>query len=293
MSFSAQDRANQRTLADKAVITGFGFWTGEDVRVEMIPAPENSGVFFRRVDLADSEPVPARLEFRTAKPRQTSLERGDVRIDMVEHLLAAVRGAGIDNLEIRASASEIPGFDGSAAPFLAAIQSVGVVSQRALRRQRIVRDVYRFGTKDQWLEIKPATGPYSVYRYEIDYPPLADNAPNPIRRQAFAAILDAETFAAQIAPARTFLLDSEAKQLLALGLCRRVSEKDVLVFGPDGVIGNTLRFENECARHKVLDMIGDFSLAETPILAEITAHRTGHQQNAEALAELLEAIDPE
>lgn len=293
MNSFAHETQYQRTLAAKAVIDGFGFWTGEDVRVEMVPAPENSGVFFRRMDRADSEPVPARLEFRAAKPRQTSLERGDVRVDMVEHLLAAVRGAGIDNLEIRTNASEIPGFDGSATPFLAAIQSAGIIVQRAVRRQRIVRDVFRIGTKDQWIEIRPASGPYSVYRYEIDYPPLSDGTPNPIKPQTFAMALAPESFAAQIAPARTFLLESEAKQLLALGLCRRVSERDVLVFGPDGVIGNTLRFENESARHKVLDMIGDFSLTETPILAEITAHRTGHQQNAEALGELLEAIEPE
>lgn len=293
MSSSINENFRQRTLAGRAIVEGFGFWTGEDVRVEMVPAPENSGVFFRRIDSPDAAPLPARLEYRTAKPRQTSLVRGETRVDMVEHLLAAVRGAGIDNLEIRVNASEIPGFDGSARFFLTALERAGIREQSAPRRRRIVRETYRFGNKEQWIEVRPASGGVPIYGYTLDYPPTSDGTPNPIRPQRFETALDAESFRSAVAPARTFLLETEAQQLLSLGLCRRVSERDVLVFGPDGVIGNKLLFDNECARHKVLDMIGDFSLTDEIVVGEIRACRTGHQQNADALAELLEAIEPE
>ncbi|MBO7680857.1 MAG: UDP-3-O-acyl-N-acetylglucosamine deacetylase, partial [Thermoguttaceae bacterium] len=146
------------------------------------------------------------------------------------------------------------------------------------------------GTTSGGSKSPPPQGTNSLYRYEIDYTDAAGGRGG-IVSQFFESLLTEEAFLDEIAPARTFLLESEAQQLRAAGLCQRVQYGDVLVFGQDGPIGNRLLWENECARHKVLDMIGDFSLADTPILGTFRARRTGHSQNAAALRELLKILD--
>lgn len=283
----------QRTVGRAVRVEGFGFWTGQDVCLEFVPAEAGSGVRFVRTDLPGSEPIPARLACRVSKPRQTSLGFRGVRVDMVEHVLAAVAACGVDNLEIRVNGPEMPGLDGSSAPFFAALQKARIVSLGLPRPVRVVREPFVFESGSARIEFLPSNGGGVSFGYRLDYPTAPDGRRNPIPAQEFQSALSAETFGEEIAPARTFLLESEAKQLLALGLCHRVSERDVLVFGSDGPIGNRLRFDNEAARHKTLDMIGDFSLAETPIVGCLRGCRSGHQQNADALAEWLERVKPE
>ena len=198
--------------------------------------------------------------------------------------MAALSGAEIDNCEIRINGPEMPGFDGSAAPFFRLLKTAGTIEQPALRPMRVIRQTYRFGDENGGLVVRPSTTGRSLFSYTLQYAP-------PIGEQRFEIRLDPDAFEREVAPARTFLLRSEAEQLLALGLCRRVTERDVLVFGENGPVGNTLRFENEPARHKALDMIGDFALAGCALLGEFYATRTGHQQNADALAEILETTE--
>ena len=281
---------SQTTVAKRAVLLGFGFWTGIDTTVEFLPAPPGSGIYFVRTDLPSAPPIAAVVANRVDKPRQTSLAVEGAQVDMVEHLLAAARGMGISNLEIRVSSAEIPGFDGSARPFALALKEAGKQDQQVPRPARVVGNTYRFGDDQRWIEISPPQGMDSVYRYDIDYTAAAGGRGG-IGSQFFESTLTEETFLDEIAPARTFLLESEAQQLRAAGLCQRVQYGDVLVFGQDGPIENHLLWENECARHKVLDMIGDFSLADTPILGTFRAWRTGHSQNAAALRELLKILD--
>ena len=281
---------SQTTIAKRAVLLGFGFWTGTDITVEFLPAPPGSGIYFVRTDLPSAPPIPALVTHRVDKPRQTSLAAEGAQVDMVEHLLAAVRAMGVSNLEIRVSSAEMPGFDGSARPFALALKEAGKQEQRVPQPVRVVRNTYRFGDDQRWIEISPPQGMNALYRYEIDYTG-ADGAHSGIGSQFFESTLTEETFLDQIASARTFLLESEAQQLRAAGLCQRVQYSDVLVFGQNGPIENHLLWENECARHKVLDMIGDFSLADTPILGTFRARRTGHSQNAAALRELVKILD--
>lgn len=282
----------QKTLAKPIRVDGFGFWTGQDVRFEFCPADENAGIRFIRTDRPEAPPIPARVEYRDRKPRQTSLTYGEARVDMIEHVMAALAGAGIDNAEIRIDGAEMPGLDGSALPFFEAILEAGIAEQSAERSQTIVREAFRIGDDSTGLEIAPTGEDVSLYAYRLEYPTPSDGRPNPIRPQSFEIRLTAEIFGREIAPARTFLLRSEADYLLSRGLCQRVSPKDVLVFDDDGPLENRLRFENEPARHKILDLIGDFALGGRPILGEFRATKTGHQQNADALTTILHHDTP-
>ena len=291
-SVSSASIRSQTTIAKHAVLLGFGFWTGIDVTLDFLPAEPGSGVYFVRTDLPSAPRIPALVTHREDKPRQTSLAVKEARVDMVEHLLAAVRAMGVTNLEIRVSSAEIPGFDGSARPFALALKEAGIKQQHIPQAVRVVRDTYHFGNNQEWIEISPSPDCVSVYQYEIDYSGQ-DTSSGRISNQSFKSRLTTETFLDEIAPARTFLLESEAERLRAAGLGKKVSYSDVLVFGPTGPIENHLFWENECARHKVLDMIGDFSLTDTPILGYFHARRTGHRQNAAALRELLTILDRE
>lgn len=285
------DYGPQRTIARRAFVSGFGFWSGQDVLLEFLPAPEDYGIRFVRTDLAGEPPLPALVDYRIAKPRQTSLADGDLRVDMIEHVMAAFRGLSIDNCQIKIGGPEMPGIDGSAAPFVEAIQEAGIWLQSSPKRIRVLREPIHLAGENWEIEASPSVSGETVFSYELDY--SDSTSPHPIGRQAFEVRLTPEIFVREVAGARTFLTESEAEQLLELGLCGRVTSRDVLVFGPNGPIENRLRFDNECARHKVLDMIGDFALADALIVGSFRARRTGHQQNAELLLEVLDRTEIE
>jgi len=201
---------------------------------------------------------------------------------MVEHVLAALAGLGIDNCEVWCDQPEMPGGDGSALPFVEALQGAGLVELGAPRARRVVQQVVRLGTPDSWIEARPARRPGTHLCYELDYGPQS-----PIARQAHGVWLSPEVFCRELAPCRTFMLREEAEWLLAQGFGRRASPRDLLVFGPGGPIDNSLRFPNECARHKVLDMVGDLALGQAHWIGEFRAYRSGHRLNAELVHRLI------
>ncbi len=298
----------QRTLARRVDVAGFGFWTSRDVVFSFLPADDDSGVRFFRVDLPNSAPIPAHVANRIRKPRQTSLAGGDAQVDMIEHVLAALRGAGIDNCDVLVDAPEAPGLDGSAAPFLEAFLEAGVVEQTRERARLKVVFPGRFGDDTAFVDVLPSapqsddpndnaefnenndSNEKSVYDFGspcYEYRLIYD-VPRSIPNQMAKFEFTPETFRREIAPARTFLTFEEASYLREQGICGRVGPRDVLVYGADGPIENCLRFENECARHKILDMFGDFALAPFDWDGEFRACKTGHQQNADALTKALE-----
>ena len=283
----------QRTLVRRAEVAGFGFWTGKDVLLEFLPAPEDYGIRFCRTG-SDTEPVPALLEFRAEKPHQSSLTDGAVRFDMIEHVLAALAGEQIDNCLVRIDGEEMPGIDGSSRPFSDAVRAAGIQRQNAPRRLRVLREPIRLEGEWGRIEALPSENGEASYRYELDYS-RHESAPAALQKQSFEIAFYADgaepadrLFETEVAPARTFLTSAEAYHLLEMGLCRRVTPRDALVFGPEGPIENTLRYPDECARHKVLDMMGDFSLGGALLIARVRAHCTGHVQNAALLKKILE-----
>jgi UDP-3-O-acyl N-acetylglucosamine deacetylase len=267
---------HQRTLARPCQVSGFGYWSGRDVTVEFRPAPAGTGLVFVRTDLSAPRRIPADVQRRIEVPRRTTLAADGAQVEMVEHILAALYGLAIDNCEIAASAAEMPGLDGSCLPLVQALAAAGIVQQPAPRRRLIVTDVTRVGNDDCWVEARPAkTNTLSVL-YKLDYGPN-----NPIGRQTIELTLSPQAFATELASARTFLLQEEADWLRSRGLGMRVTNQDLLVFNEDGPMDNPLRYENECVRHKALDLVGDLALAGCELVGQIIAYKSGHRLNAE------------
>jgi UDP-3-O-acyl N-acetylglucosamine deacetylase len=272
----------QRTLAQPVAVEGFGYWTGRDVKVEFRPAPAGTGIVFVRTDLPKAPRIPALAANRIEVPRRTTLACNKARVEMVEHIMAALSGLQIDNCEVAVNEPEMPGCDGSSQPFVVALDQAGGVEQNAVREQLVVREVTRLGDDNHWIEARPATGLGLSIRYRLDY-----GAGNAIGRQTLAINITPQTFRKELAPCRTFLLKEEADWLVAQGLGSRASLADLLIFGEHGPIENTLRFSDECVRHKVLDVVGDLALSGCDLVGQIVAHKSGHRLNAELVRMLL------
>jgi UDP-3-O-acyl N-acetylglucosamine deacetylase len=272
----------QRTIAGPAVVEGFGYWSGKDVRVEFRPAVADSGVTFVRGDLARPVRIRASVANRVEAPRRTTLRSGGASVEMVEHIMAALGGLGIDNCEVWVSAAEMPGLDGSSLPYVEALTAAGLVDLNAVRPALLVREVTRLGNDESWVEARPSTSGGLTIKFHLDY-----GTGNAIGRQTLTLPVTADSFRRELAPSRTFMLKAEADWLLAQGLGRRASLKDLLVFDAEGPIDNELRFRDECVRHKTLDLVGDLSLAGCDLVAHIIAYRSGHRLNAELVRVLL------
>jgi len=264
------------------MVQGFGYWSGCDVQVEFRPAPVGTGVVFVRDDLQPGEPIAAAVDRRIEVPRRTTLAHGGSRVEMVEHILAALSGLQIDNCAVHVSAAEMPGMDGSAFPFVEALQAAGAVEQAALRSKLVIGQVTRLGNDDSWIEARPSPHDHLRLTYRLDY-----GSHNAIGRQAYSGIVSRGMFSRELASCRTFMFKHEAAWLLSQGLGRRVTPRDLLVFGDDGPIENKLRFADECVRHKVLDLVGDLALAGCDVVGDVVAHRSGHRLNAELVRVLL------
>lgn len=276
----------QRTLQHPATVTGFGYWSGRNVRVEFRPAPPNTGLVFVRGDLTPPRRIAAAVALRTEVPRRTVLTADGTRVEMVEHVLAALAGLKIDNCEIWIDGAELPGCDGSSLPFVGPLLEAGAVDQSEHRARLIVQRTVRVGDPNAWVEARPsANGEFRV-AYHLDY------GPGPIGQQAFELAVTPESFARELAPARTFILQHEAEQLLKQGLAQRASLSDLLVYGENGPLGNALRFTDECVRHKTLDLVGDLALSGFDLVGEFRAHRSGHRLNAELVSVLLREAEP-
>jgi UDP-3-O-acyl N-acetylglucosamine deacetylase len=279
----------QNTLARCARVHGFGFWSSQDVSVEFQPAEPDTGLVFVRRDLAGQPEIAVHLASRREAQRRTVLASGAATVEMVEHVLAALTGLQIDNCRIAVDAPELPGMDGSSLPFVEALQQAGRICQPRMRACLQVKRPLRVGDANSWIEAQPADArvPFGL-DYRLDY----EEHPA-IGAQSGRYRLSIARFVADLAPARTFILQHEAEWLREQGLALRATPRDLLVFAAGGPIDNPLRFADECVRHKMLDVLGDFALAGCDLVGKFTAYRSGHRLNAELIARLLEmaAVD--
>jgi UDP-3-O-[3-hydroxymyristoyl] N-acetylglucosamine deacetylase len=272
----------QQTIARPVSVEGFGYWSGQNVRLEFRPAAPQTGIVFVRTDLPKPIRIPADVAHRIEIPRRTTLAVDGGSVEMVEHILAALGGLWIDNCEIWVNRPEMPGCDGSSEPFVQAITSAGIIEQDWPCRQLVITDTTRVGNDESWVEARPSKQPGLTIKYKLDYGP--DNV---IGRQTLELRVTPETFRSELASARTFLLQAEAEWLRGRGLGSRVTPRDILVFGDEGPIENELRFENECVRHKALDLVGDLALAGCNLVGQVIAYRSGHRLNADLVQALL------
>jgi UDP-3-O-acyl N-acetylglucosamine deacetylase len=266
----------QRTIAGPAEVTGIGFLTGASVRLRFCPAPPSTGVVFVRTDLCPAVEIPARVHQVTATQRRTTLSYGHAQVSLVEHVLAALAGLRIDNCEVELDAPEPPGFDGSAQRFVDALRPVGVVLQAARRAVWCVDQPVVVAHGGATLTLHPAPRDELTITYLLDY-----GLSSPIGRQTHTERITPETFANELAGCRTFILESEVMELRRQGLGMRTTMADLLVFGERGPIDNHLRYGNEPARHKILDLVGDLTLFNHDLRGHLVAYRSGHQLNVE------------
>lgn len=236
-----------------------------------------------RTDQPEPVQIAARIENLTKRARRTALRNGTASIETVEHCLAAVRGLSLDNLIISLDAAELPAGDGSSMLFIEALQKAGVVEQEAEREYLPITEPVRVVEGNAELVAWPGSTETLEIIYELDYGPAS-----PIGHQIHRFDLDADGFIREIAPSRTFVLDREAEQLRAAGLGTHLTYEDILVIGPQGPVENQYRYDNECVRHKILDLIGDLMLAGQFVVGRVYARRSGHHLNHELLRKLQE-----
>jgi len=276
-------KPRQKTIQQTVERTGVGLNLGQPVTLRLSPAPPDTGVVFVRTDLDGRPSVPATLECVAPRERRTVLRSGEAEVQMTEHLLAAVAGFDIDNLMVELSSPELPGGDGSAMAFVEMFQEAGVEAQDAFRRQLTLRKPITIGSDHSTMVALPAVEGLSV-AYTLDY----DDGRLPT--QHVECTVTPESFVRELAPARTFVFESEARALLAAGFGGGASTDNVLVVREDGtVLDNTLRFPDEFARHKALDLLGDLRLAGPGLLAHVLAVKSGHAATLTLLRRIVAA----
>jgi UDP-3-O-[3-hydroxymyristoyl] N-acetylglucosamine deacetylase/3-hydroxyacyl-[acyl-carrier-protein] dehydratase len=278
----------QRTLAGAAEVRGVGFFHGGDVTMRFLPADPDEGVRFVRTDLPGRPSVAAKIGQVVPAQRRTAVQDGDASVELIEHVMAALSGLQIDNCTIEIDAPECPGCDGSSRVFVETLDAAGVVEQDRPRQALAIERSFTVREGDAVLAAHPAAADGLTLSYHLDYGPGS-----PIGNQSFLLSLSPESFRSEVAASRTFLLEHEARALRASGIGLRATEADVLIFGPDGVLGNALRFPDEPARHKVLDMVGDLALLGVDLHGFVVAHRSGHHANASLVRKLLQSIEKE
>jgi UDP-3-O-[3-hydroxymyristoyl] N-acetylglucosamine deacetylase len=231
------------------------------------PAPPDTGIVFRRLDLQGFEIEAVRRWVSRVVLATTLMKRG-VMLSTVEHLLSAVYGCGIDNLFIDIDSLEVPILDGSALPFVEMLDEAGTAVQRAERTYLVVEETIRLEEPDKYIEIEPAEIFAITYDIDFDHPAIG--------RQSLDVTLERRAYRSQIAFARTFGFHSEVEDLLKKGLIRGGSFENAVVLSDTGIMNGELRAPDEFVRHKVLDLIGDVSLCGHPLIGRIRAFRAGH-----------------
>ncbi len=271
----------QQTIAGPAEIHGVGFLTGADVSVRFLPAPEGTGIVFVRSDLGAKARIPARVEQVTGTRRRTTLGKAPISVSLVEHVLAALAGLHIDNCLVEVNGPEPPGLDGSAQGFVDVLRRAGTCLQAGRRAIWGPSTSIVVAHQGATLALHPTDSPELRISYLLDYGPGA-----PIPWQIHTQAVTPESFANDLAGTRTFLLEAEAIDFKRQGLGARTGFSDLLVFGPHGPLDNALRYGNEPARHKVLDLVGDLSLFGRDIHGHVVAYRSGHPLNIELVRTL-------
>lgn len=274
---------NQTTIAQEIVVDGIGLHTGVDVTMRLRMAPENTGYVFVRTDLDNFE-IPASVEYVSHCSYATTLMRRGVILSTCEHLLAALRGSGVDNCFIELDNIEIPIMDGSSEDFIEMLRTAGTIEQNAARRFFRVLKCVEFEEEGRRMSIEPSD------RYEIDC--VIDFRHPFIDRQAFHFVLENGSFGKEIASARTFGFTHEIEMLRKANLALGGSLDNAIVLTPNGMLNESpLRFADEFVRHKILDIIGDFALLGMPVLGKITAEKSGHAVHAALMSKLLKTED--
>jgi len=272
----------QRTLSNSIKAFGIGLHSGEPITLKLLPAPPDTGIIFRRVDLDPIVEIKARAENVGDTTMSTSLTWKDVKISTVEHLLSAMAGLGIDNAYVEVNAAEIPIMDGSAGPFVFLIQSAGLHEQDAPKKFIRIKEKVRVPYNDAWAQVSPFEG------FKVTFTGVWDH---PVHKQhgTKASInFNSTSFVKEVSRARTFGFMSDLEALKENDLALGASQKNAVAIGDDEILNEDgLRLENEMTKHKVLDAIGDLYLLGHNLVGSFEGYKSGHTVNNALLRELL------
>ena len=269
---------NQRTINKSLGLSGIGLHTGQKVNVKFKPAVENQGIEFVRTDLDGKPRIKAHMSNLIERPRRTSIGIQNVEIHTIEHVLAALVGLGIDNITIELDAEELPGLDGSALPFLELLKKAGIKELNASRNYFQPKEPLYMEEGDSSVLILPAND------FRISY---TMSYPNSLLKSQYASFeFSQEVFEKELAPSRTFCLQEEAEELTRQGLGKGANYENTIVVGSDGIVENTLRFEDEFVRHKICDLIGDLYLLGHPVKGHVIGIKSGHPLNIKLLKKI-------
>jgi UDP-3-O-[3-hydroxymyristoyl] N-acetylglucosamine deacetylase len=276
----------QRTLKNIIRATGVGLHSGEKVYLTLKPAPIDTGIVFRRVDLNPVVEIAARAENVGDTTLSTTLVKGDVKVDTIEHLLSAMAGLGIDNAYVELSASEVPIMDGSAGPFVFLIQSAGLEEQDAAKKFiRIKREV-TVEDGDKRATFLPFEGFKVGFEIDFDHPAFHG------RTQSACVDFSSTSFVKEVSRARTFGFMRDIEYLRSQNLALGGSEANAIVVDDSGVLNEDgLRYEDEFVKHKILDAIGDLYLLGNSLIGEFRGFKSGHALNNQLLRSLIAQQD--
>jgi len=269
-----KDLRLQKTIKNDCSLSGKGLFGGQDVKVLFRPASVDTGVVFVRTDLPEQVRIKASAENLAERSRRTTIKKGSVSVETVEHCLAAVFALGIDNLLIEIDGSELPAPDCSSGEYLKLLKRTGIVEQDAGSAEFVITEPVSLTEADACIYALPYSNDALYITYDLDY-----GGHTGIGRQIFSCRVTPEVFERHLAAARTFLLEAEARQFQSRGVGTHLSPRDILVIGSDGPIKNKFRFDNECVRHKIVDLIGDLALVGSRIKGRIVAYKSGHCLN--------------
>jgi len=272
----------QRTLKNPVQATGVGLHTGERVDLALRPAPANSGIVFRRVDLSPVVAIRAEAHAVNDTRLSTCLDSGGVRVSTIEHLMSAFAGLGVDNAYVDLNSAEVPIMDGSAGTFIFLLQSAGIAEQSAAKKFIRIKKTVEVKDGDKWVRFDPFNGYKLGFTINFAHPVFANS------KQNVTIDLGEHSYIKEVSRARTFgfMQDVEAMraQGLALGgsLDNAIVMDEYRVLNPDG-----LRFEDEFVKHKVLDAIGDLYLLGHPLIGSFSGYKSGHALNNALLRALV------
>ncbi|MCL2011990.1 MAG: UDP-3-O-acyl-N-acetylglucosamine deacetylase [Cystobacterineae bacterium] len=270
----------QLTLRRSAFCAGIGLHSGKPVQLVILPAPVDSGIVFVREDLPNKPVIPALSEKVLDTSLATTLGHEGAHIGTVEHLMAALRSLGIDNARIEVNGPELPILDGSAAPFVSILQEAGLREQEVPKTYMVIKKTITVRSGDKFASLAPASEFWVDCTVDFQHPLIMN--------QTFGMRITPESFMEELARARTFCFLQDVEQLKQVGLAQGGSLENAIVVDKFSILNpEGLRFPDEFVRHKFLDVLGDLALLGKPLLAHMTAYKTGHTLNQQLVQAVL------
>jgi len=272
----------QRTLSNAVSVTGVGLHSGEKVTLGLRPAPINTGIVFRRIDIKPVEQMRAHAELVHDTRLSTCMEQNGARVATIEHLMSALAGLGVDNIYVDLDSAEVPIMDGSAGTFVFLLQSAGIVEQSAPKKFIRIKKLVEVKQGDRWVRFEPHHGYKLTFTINFSHPVFADTP------QHVTVDLGEHSYVRDISRARTFGFMQDVESMRAQGLALGGNLDNAIVMDEYRVLNaDGLRFEDEFVKHKVLDAIGDLYLLGYPLIGAFSGYKSGHALNNALLRALL------